>query len=160
MDIKKIHQSKVIMWGLIILSAIIILLGVFKVGMEVGYSRAQFVDHFGENYRKSFVDPKSGFFGNTLERHLSPGGHGAVGKIVSINNSLIVVAGPDNIEKTIVIGNETLIRKYRDTIAKNDLKVGDFIIVLGDPNASGQIDAKLIRLTMSPSDFATSTSQK
>ena len=81
-----------------------------------------------------------------------PGGHGAAGKIVSIALPLIVVAGPDNLEKTLVIDEDTEIREFQNTITKDKLQVGDFIIVLGTPNEAGEIEAKLIRLAPVPQD--------
>jgi hypothetical protein len=82
-----------------------------------------------------------------------PLGHGAVGKIVSISLPLVVVAGPDNLEKTVVITDGTEIREFRETVSSDQLQIGDFIIVLGSPNDEGQVEAKLIRLAPPPPDM-------
>lgn len=82
-----------------------------------------------------------------------PGGHGAVGEIVSISLPLVVVAGPDNLEKTVVVEENTEIREFRDNITADKLEVGDFIIVLGAPNNEGQVEAKLIRLAPPPPEM-------
>src|SRR5690242_8248067 len=101
MDLKKIRQSKTIMRILAGLSVLIILIGTLRLGIEIGYRRAGFLSQFGDNYHRNFLDPRSGFFGSISERRLPPGGHGAVGKIVSINFPLLVIVGNDNLEKTI-----------------------------------------------------------
>lgn len=146
MDLKDIHKSKTIRGIIIGLGIAILVLGIFKLGMVAGYHKARFSTQFGDNFNRNFVDPRGeGFFKDFSDRRGPPGGHGAVGKIVSIALPLIVVAGPDNIEKTIVISDSTEIHKYRDDITTTDLKVGDFIVVLGTPNDDGQVEAKLIR---------------
>ena len=81
-----------------------------------------------------------------------PGGHGAVGEIVSIALPQVVVAGPDNLEKTVLVGTSTRVREFQDEINVGQLKVGDFVVVLGNPNEEGQVDAKLIRLMPPPPD--------
>ena len=34
----------------------------------------------------------------------------------------------------------------KSNITTNDLKLGDFVVVIGTPNAQGQIEAKFIRV--------------
>ena len=38
----------------------------------------------------------------------------------------------------------------RDEIKISDLKIGDFIVVIGSPNTDGQVEAKFIRLMPEP----------
>ena len=91
-----------------------------------------------------------GFFDRDL-----PGGNGAVGKIVRIDTESIVVATPDNIEKTVKISKDTLIRRFRDEVTLKELKVGDQIVVLGSQNDKAEVEAKLIRLLPPPpSEFS------
>lgn len=155
MDLKDIHNSKTVRGIIIGLGIAIIVLGIFKLGQVSGYHKAKFSERFGDNFNRNFIDPRGeGFFKDFSDRRGPPGGHGAVGEIVGIALPLIVVAGPDNIEKTIVISESTEIRKYRDDITKTDLKVGDFIVVLGNPSEDGQVKAKLIRTVPPPPDFS------
>ena len=49
-------------------------------------------------------------------------------------------------EKTIIVNGKTVIRKFRDALKSADLKVNDSVVVVGDPNEEGQIEAKLIRV--------------
>src|SRR3990167_7011985 len=58
----------------------------------------------------------------------------------------------DNFEKTVLVGTSTRVREFQDEINVGQLKVGDFVVVLGNPNEEGQVDAKLIRLMPPPPD--------
>lgn len=163
--IKKIKE-KIDKFGIIkFLIILIIIFAVFQAGIFVGYHKARFYGSLGENYYKSSeglgnrgpggMMGKGDSFGNFIKDANLPGGHGAVGKIVSINLPTIVVASPDNVEKTINISNDTLIRQFRDTLGPKDLKVGDYVVILGEvPNPNntpeGVVNAKLIRLIPPP----------
>ena len=130
----------------------IVILIIFQAGIAVGERRASFAQRFGDNFEKNFRDPRDGGFmqmGIPLGTDM-PGGHGAVGEIVSVSLPFVVVAGPDNLEKTIVVTDTTEIREFRNTIEVSELMVGDFVIVLGTPNDEGQVEAKLIRLAPPP----------
>ena len=50
----------------------------------------------------------------------------------------------------IVLAGGAVINRNRDTITLADLKMGDYIVVIGAANESGQIDAKLIRFMSVP----------
>jgi hypothetical protein len=50
-------------------------------------------------------------------------------------------------EKIILIKEDTVIKRFRDNIKLSDLKVDDYVTVIGEPNEEGQIQAKLIRLS-------------
>jgi len=140
MDLKNIHKSKTVRGIIIGLGIAILVLGIFKLGQVSGYHKARFSQRFGDNFNRNFVDPRGeGFFKDFSDREDLPGGHGAVGKIVSIALPL-------------VLSDSTEILKYRDDITTTDLKVGDFIVVLGTPNDDGQVEAKLIRTIPPPPD--------
>ncbi len=80
-----------------------------------------------------------------------PNAHGTVGKIIKIELPTIIVQDKDETEKVVLIKDDTSIRSGKTDITKNDLKVDDFIVVIGSPNTQGQIEAKLVRIM--PSDF-------
>jgi hypothetical protein len=155
MNIKNYIQSQSFKGILVGIFIAAIALVIFQVGVAFGERNASFAHRFGDNFERNFKDP-SGV--NLTQRGVPgaasmPGGHGAVGEIVSMALPLIVVAGPDNLEKTVVITDTTEIREFRNTIQASELRVGNFIIVLGVPNESGQVDAKLIRLAPPPPDI-------
>ena len=73
-------------------------------------------------------------------------GHGAFGEIIKINDSDLVIKGKDDVEKIILITKDTVIKKGKKTIKKEDLKVGNAITVIGNPDNQGRIEAELIRV--------------
>lgn len=148
LDFKNIHESKTVRGIIIGISIAVIALLILFVGINVGRHQAEFACQFGGNFEKNFMGPKmgGGIFGGM------PSGHGAAGEIISINLPQIVVSGPDNLEKIITISDGSVIRRFREGVASADLKVGDFIVVIGDPNNQGEIEAKLIRVMPSPNN--------
>jgi len=58
--------------------------------------------------------PRGGMMGPLNET--LPGGHGAVGEIISINLPQIIINGPDNLEKIILISASTTIRQFQENI--------------------------------------------
>ena len=58
----------------------------------------------------------------------------------------------DKTEKVILIKDDTQVEKMKDKIQTSDLKIDDFVVVIGSPNDKGQIEAKFIRLMPAP-DF-------
>lgn len=158
MNLKEIHKSKTVRGTVIGLGVAVLVLVIFQAGMVAGYHKARFGARFGDNFNRNFVDPRASGFGKGFgDRNFPIGGHGAVGEIVSIALPQIVVAGPDNLEKTILIKDDTLVRQFRNEVPVTDLKVGDRIVVLGTPNDDGQVEAKLIR-TVPPTPEGSSTS--
>jgi hypothetical protein len=154
MNIKDYIQSQSFKGVLVGIFIVIIALVIFQSGVAVGERKAVFAHRFGDNFERNFRNPQGEFMQLGMPGGMDmPGGHGAVGKIVSISLPLLVVAGPDNLEKTVVVGGDTEIREFRETITADKLEIGDFIIVLGVPNDEGQVDAKLIRLAPPPPDM-------
>ena len=147
--IKNIIESKsfrVVIYTLGILAVVFL---IFQAGMMVGFRKASFGRDWGDNYTKNFGSPHRSFsmmggdfgdFGNL------PNAHGAMGKIIKVELPTIVVSdAKDQTEKIIIIDDKTEIRRMHDIVSKDELKVDEDVIVIGDPNSSGQIEAKLIR---------------
>ena len=94
------------------------------------------------------------------QRILSPGGHGAVGKITQIEGTTITLQARDGTTQTIQSDNQTRLERGSAKMTKlnlRDLRVGDQIIVIGAPNAQGQFKAKLIRVLNLPALTPTPT---
>ena len=145
MNISQFFRSKkfqVITWGV---AGIIILLLAFHAGVIVGYKKASFSYRWGENYHRNFGGPRSGFSGNFFEKDFIES-HGTFGQIIKIDGNTLVVKGRDNAEKIIVAKNDTTIRKQRDVASTNDLKINDYIVIIGAPNDQGQIEATFMRI--------------
>lgn len=152
MNIKEYIKSSSFKGILIGICVAIIALIILQAGITIGERRAKFAGRFGDSFERNFRNPREGGFmrGTMPGGSDMPGGHGAVGQIVSIALPQIVVAGPDNLEKTVKISDSTEIREFRNTVQADKLKVGDFIVVLGIPNTTGEVDAKLVRLLPPP----------
>jgi hypothetical protein len=149
MDMNKIFQSKTFYAICLIIATLILLLSVFKAGTMVGSRRANFSCHFAENYRVNFGGPKQGPMMGFGDRDFMPSG-GVVGEVIKIENSTITVKEANNTEKLVLIKEDTAIRKIRDEIKISDLKIDDFVVIIGEPNKDGQIEAKLIRVMPEP----------
>jgi hypothetical protein len=149
MNIKTIAQSRTLRGIIIGIGLFVVVILIFQAGVFVGYRKADFSYRFGDNYSNTFGSGRSGMM-NGFPQDMFIGGHGAVGKIIRINLPTIVVADQGNVEKVINISDDTVVRRFRDTVKPADLKVDDFIVVLGQPDDKGQIDAKLIRIMPSP----------
>jgi len=121
MDIKKI------------VGGVVILLFVFGAGVFVGTKRANFSSRWAENYQRNFGEPRFN-------------AHGVFGQIIKTDGSTLVISGRDNMEKIILTTASTTINGFQNNLKSADLRVNDYVVVIGDPNNSGQIEARLIRL--------------
>ncbi len=125
----------------------ILILIAFGVGVKVGALRARFSYRWADNYHKNFAGPSRGFFGDW--RAAPPGefinAHGSFGEVIQVNNKEFVVKGNDNVEKVIVVKENTVITKGRDT-QTGGVRVGDRVVVIGSPNNEGKIEARFIRI--------------
>jgi len=146
--IKKFFQNRdVLKWIIIGLAGFVVLVLVFGAGVKVGTHKARYSYRWAENYHKNFAGPPGGFLGDW--RGFPAGdfisGHGSFGEIIEMKDNGFVIKGRENVEKVIVVNQETTITKGRETI-KDGLKVGDRVVIIGSPNEEGQIEAKLIRV--------------
>ena len=153
MDTKKIFQSKKFKIALLGIACLIVALLIFQAGIFVGYRKASFSYEWGQNYPRIFGGRPGGFLNEFGDRGYI-NGHGIVGQIIKIDGSIIVIKGNDNAEKTIIVSDSTAIQSGRQSVKINDLKTDDFIVAIGSPNNSGQIEAKLIRLMPLPPNKA------
>ena len=157
---KKINHD-ILKWIIIGLAGFVVVILVFGVGVFVGGIKARFSYRWAESYHKNFGGPRNGFFGDWQKIPFPPDdfieGHGVFGEIIKINPSTdpgqvsdFVIKGQGDVEKIIVINKDTVIKKNQDSIKISDLKVDDFVVVIGQPNDAGQIEAKLIRVLPLP----------
>ncbi len=163
MEIKKFLESKIFKVSLCVIGSIVLAILIFRAGMSFGYRKANFSYKGGENFYRIFgrhsQKQKSymmDFFGSK-DRNF-PNMHGSTGKVIKIDLPALLVEDQDGIEKTIVINNESVIKRFRDTIKDTDIKLDDFIVVIGNPNDKGEIEAKLIRTMPTLPSFSSSNS--
>ena len=149
MDLNKIFQSKIFQVIVIGIAVLIVILLVFKAGMMVGIKKADFSCRWSDNYHRNFGGPKGGFWGGFGDRDFMDA-NGTFGQIIKIEGNLLTIKGNQNTEKVILLNENTVIKSMQDTIKATDLKVDDNIVVIGEPNQTGQIAAKLIRIVPPP----------
>lgn len=149
MELNKFFQSKGFKLSVLIICGLIIVLTAFWAGLFIGFRQARFSFAWGENYHRNFSGPKRMLPFDFNARNFIPP-HGVFGQIIKIDGSTLVIKGADAIEKLVTVNENTIIQKFRDQIQLNDLKVDDEIVVIGEPNDLGQIEAKLIRLLPAP----------
>lgn len=127
----------------------IILAFVFGLGVFVGLKRADFSFRWADEYHRNFGGPQGGLFGDFLgtEKEL-PNTNGSFGQIIKIDNAAdtLTIKDVNNVEKTILLGDKTTIIYQRKNVKLSDLKTDENVIVIGEPNTSGQIGAELIRV--------------
>lgn len=149
--LEKVNPSK----ALAFFGALALVLVVFQMGVFVGFRKASFHRSWGEHYMENF-----GGRGMQFNMPLPGGkeaftsGHGAMGKVLRLELPNIIVGDSDNTEKVIVIKDDTKILRQREEIKKEDIKVDDFLMVIGAPNDLGQIEAKFIRLMPFPPELS------
>ncbi len=148
-QIKEILNKSKIKKIICILGCIFIALLIFQMGMFVGFKKAEFSFRIGEQYFRQMNGEQNNQFMGMNRRDFS-NSHGAAGKIISIKLPIIIVSDKDSAEKTIVISTSTDIKKFKDSIQAGDLKVNDFVTVVGEPNNNAEVEAKLIRIMPDP----------
>jgi len=152
--VKKPLSADVLKWIIIGLLAVVIITFVLGIGIFVGERKAGFSYRWAEQYHRNFAGPQAGFFSDwrSFPRGDFIEGHGIFGEIIELNDSGFVIRGRDNVEKVVVTTENTIINRGRETI-KDELKVGDWVVIIGSPNEQGQIEARLIRLFNEQGNF-------
>ena len=152
------HKNKIII-GLL---SLIVALFVFQLGVFVGYHKAFSSYSGGDRFYRMMQGPQ-GPQGPQIPQAMFDDkddflpSHGVTGRVVSVSLPSFIVAAPNNLEKTVVVGDKTITRKFRDTVMSSDIHTNDFVIVLGEPDQSGNVDAKFIRIMPAPSVIGAST---
>ena len=144
---QKINRD-ILKWIIIGLVGFAVVALIFGAGMFVGGMKAKFSYRWAEQYHKMFAGPRAGFFGDwrSFPRGEFIEAHGNFGEIIEMKENEFVVKGRGDVEKVILITDKTIIQKGREKIKKEDLKVGNWIVVIGSPSEEGKIEAKLIRI--------------
>lgn len=144
--LKNSDMLKKILTGL---GVFILFVLVFGAGVKVGEIKARFSYRWAENYHRNFAGPRDGFMAGGDWRKMPRGefteAHGVFGEIIEIKDNGFVIRGRGDVEKMVVTGKDTVIKKGIET-SGGGLGVGDQVVVIGSPNSEGQIDAKFIRI--------------
>ncbi len=154
MSMKQVIESKYFKVGAITGAIFLVILCSFALGVKVGFYKASFSGHFGENYERNFLGgefrdgrlmPRFGKMMDSDDRGMrNP--HGVAGEIISISGDTLVIKNPDNQESSLRIDDATVINRGKQTLALSDLVIGENIVVVGKPGDDGVISARLIRV--------------
>ncbi len=150
--VNKFFESKVFKYVIYGLATVFILSFVFQAGVMVGFRKASFSHNWGNNYERNFGPNRQ------IPRFIDEGrgmmnAHGAVGRIIKVESPNIIVLDKDQTEKIVKINEDTSILERKEKVDKNILAVDQFVIVIGNPNDTGQIEAKLIRIMPNPEEM-------
>jgi len=133
------------------IAGVIVLCFVFGLGIFIGTRRADFSFRWAEQYHQNFAGPREGFLGmgNMMQNDFIDA-NGVIGEVISINGSKITIKGKDNVEKIVTTDEETIIMCQRQNFKLSELKSGDSVVIMGEPNNNGQIEADFIRIMPAP----------
>jgi hypothetical protein len=154
-DIKRFAGGNFFTKVIILVGLLVCFMLVFGMGVAVGFHKSSFGRAWGEHYKENFgIMGRSGkMMGVVTQGGMMgdfPNAHGAAGQIISMNLPTIIVKDKDGTEKVVLIKDETSIERGRDILKDSDLKIDDFVVIIGTPNSQGQIEAKLIRAIPQP----------
>lgn len=141
-------HSTTIQRVLIVLGVLVILCGTFSLGLRIGERKAGHFSGWERGYRGMMPMMRRG-----TDRPLFPNGHGVFGNVLSISDNSLVIQGRDGIEQTVLVTSSTTIRVGRETVELKDISKDLTKLqasAFGAPNASGQVEARLIRLFNQP----------
>lgn len=158
-SIQKLGESKRFKIAIITVGVLIIAALIFQAGMFVGFHRANFGRNSDKNYSANFGPRPRGphMIGGMYDR--LPNAHGAIGKIVKAELPTIIVVDNDGTEKVVLIKDDTIIRSSNGNNNSSALKLDSYVVVIGSPNDTGQIEAKFIRITPASLDSTPNPSQ-
>lgn len=145
MNIDKMFQSKLFKGFIFGFLGFLILTFVFKVGEIVGAKKANFSCQWSNNYHKNFGGPKQGFLQGFGDKDFIEA-NGVVGQVIGIASSTITIKGRGDVEKIVLVEQDTTIKKFQETISLDKLQIDEMVVVIGEGNSQGQIEAKLIRI--------------
>lgn len=140
MEINNFKKEKfLLVMTIVTISLIMLNLGII-IGRKEGTNSCLWL----EKYFLNFGGPRVGFREKPFKDFVRS--HGIFGEIIKINDNSLVLRGKDDLERVVLLSSSTILKFKRQSISINDLKTGDNIVVIGQPNENGQVNAKFIRL--------------
>ncbi len=144
-SVRKFFESRTAFTVLCTTGVLLVVVLIFSFGVTVGFHKASFGQAWEQNYEHNFgMRPNRPMFENF------PNAHGATGKIIKTELPTVIVEDRDNTERVVLIKDDTQIQEARNNVNAADLKINDFVVVIGTPNEQGQVEAKFIRILPNP----------
>ena len=147
MAFKDFLESKIMTRILIGALVIATLLLVFRLGMWAGYQRAETSHFWAESYPIMFGVPPPPGAEDFMLRPTMEGinSHGLSGTVLK-NESGGLLLDTGTVERTILINDDTKIRRGVQDIRAQDINMNDHAVIVGEPDREGQIIAHFIRI--------------
>jgi len=136
------HFHKII----VALGILFVILVIFGAGVIVGYEKGEFSERWDKNYPEIMSGQRAPMYTNMIRDNSTPVAHGAFGQVIANNFPSIVLKGPQEIEKVVIISSTTIIRYMHQNASSSDIKEGVWVTALGIPDEKGQINASFIRI--------------
>jgi len=149
MKIDNFLQSKLLKGVIIGVGIFAVLTLVFSLGVFVGLEKAEYSFRWADQYHRNFGGPQGGFLGDFMGANRDfANANGSFGQIINIDapSKILTVKDVSNVENNILVGDKTIIIYQRKNIKISDLKVDENVVIIGEPDNYGQIQAKLIRV--------------
>lgn len=125
-----------------IIGTLILALLIFHAGIVVG-SRHNLFEHRNMEHRFLFSFFPGGFM--VPYYGFIPNNHGSVGTITAVTLPTLSLKTRAGTNKIVLISTSTLIRGENNA-GTSSLVAGDQVVVLGEPDSQGRIDAHLIHI--------------
>lgn len=142
-DFLSSEKFKKILW---VIGIIAFVFFIFSFGVAIGYREAIFSSSWGRNYYKNFYGGLPNIPNGPNDIRSDWNSHGAVGFVIDISTSTILIKNMHNNERSVYVSPQTVIKKANDSISINKIMSGDNIIVIGEANNNGQMFAQFIRV--------------
>ena len=146
MSLVSVAKSKLFVSIVVIIGELILCLAIFRLGMIVGFRKANFSYRWGENYHHLFGAPRHGWWHEFEDKDDYINSSSVVGSVLQVASSTLIIRGNDRVEKSVEITSSTIIQKNRQTATAGDIQADDQIMVIGAPSSTGQLEAKFIRV--------------
>ena len=139
MKLEEFLQSKGFRKWIWVVASLAVVLAVFNLGMVVGYHKARF-------FYRSPKNIKGDFMRDMMLRKDQANPHGSSGVITAIEGPALTIKGRNGEEIKVLLVQSTIIKSFDKTLQPGDLKIGNMVVVIGEPDESGSIAAQLIRI--------------
>ncbi|HVZ75875.1 MAG TPA: hypothetical protein VG934_01225 [Candidatus Paceibacterota bacterium] len=149
MDLKNLEDalfSPTGRWVLSGIAALIVALLIFHAGMVVGYNRAFEFHGAPREFSVRMGGPIGWGPDISVPTSFIPEGHGIVGTIESGGYPVFTITAPDGDIVPVMIATTTVIRGPQGDASTSALVPERHIIILGDPDDAGRVNANFIRI--------------
>lgn len=127
----------------------LVVIGIFQAGMFIGFHKALFMMR-GQGRGGLGGMNAVGKNGMRMMQIALPASmpemHGAIGTIKHISLPTFTLTERNNADREVLIGTTTKIRRNREQVNMQNLRVRDNVIIFGQPDDQARIEARLIRI--------------